>query len=128
MTEVVSLLVDGEFRIAPFEGHPPAADMNKPRDHPQQRGLSRPVWTHHGERFAGADREIEAGKDLPPAPAAGQISPHQPHHDGAPALISRASKDAEATSESRAARICAICRPCFWPHAGRQEPAKPCTS
>ena len=73
MAEIMRLLGDRGIGRAAVERQPAAGDVHQPGDHAQQRGFAGAVAPGHHQRFAAGQAEIEAGKDLAPAPAAGQI-------------------------------------------------------
>ena len=91
------LLGDRGIGLAAVERQPAAGHVHQPGDHAQQRGFAGAVAPGHHQGFAAGQAEIEAGKDLAPAPAACQIIALELHQArfSLPAAAGKAAPAAE---------------------------------
>ena len=71
VAEIMRLFGDAQLGIATFEPKPTAGRADEATDDPQERRLARAIAAGHGQSLAVSQLETDAGKDVPPAAAAG---------------------------------------------------------
>jgi hypothetical protein len=75
----VRLLGDRGIGLSAFEFELATGQVDQPSDHTQERGFAGAIASSYHQGFAAGQAEIEARKDLAPAPAAREIIASELH-------------------------------------------------